>query len=194
MKTLNIYDFDGTLFDTSSALFLAYKEAYKVFDKKLTRSLWDEYFGHHVSRLNTAIGISDIQADGLKSMKYRLYPDRYIDIIQPIAEMVNSIDENNFNVICSQTDKSVVSKILNHFELSYLFNLVLDTSSVDGLRKPDPAIFLKAINHFKNRIDKVNIYEDSEVGLEAAKATKEISKIPVSVFHVSLKTNIIEVV
>ena len=57
--------------------------------------------------------------------------------------------------------------ILNQFGLVDLFDLILTHDDISK-SKPDPEGFLKAMDYFDAKPTETIIFEDSEVGLEAA--------------------------
>ena len=61
-----------------------------------------------------------------------------------------------------------VRDILNYFEVNDYFDLILSQEDVT-FKKPSPEGFLKAIELAKVSINDVLIFEDSDVGIEAAK-------------------------
>jgi len=75
-------------------------------------------------------------------------------------------------VIAIVTTASIrnVRDILNYFEVHNSFDFIISQEDVT-LKKPSPEGFLKAIEFAKVSIDDVLIFEDSDVGIEAAKSS-----------------------
>ena len=70
--------------------------------------------------------------------------------------------------LVTTASKANCDDILNHFQLTELFDLVLTHDDIIH-SKPDPEGFLKAMAHFGALPEDTIIFEDSDVGLEAAK-------------------------
>ena len=62
----------------------------------------------------------------------------------------------------------MVEQILNRFELSKFFNLIVGEEQVEN-HKPDPEAFLLALNYFSIANSEALVFEDSRAGLIAAK-------------------------
>ena len=66
-----------------------------------------------------------------------------------------------------QHQKRTVGTFLKQFEITDLFDLVLTHDDIMN-SKPNPEGFLKAMEYFEATPEETIIFEDSDVGLEAA--------------------------
>ena len=66
--------------------------------------------------------------------------------------------------------KKNTDDIIDHFGVAKEFDFVITQEDISK-PKPDPEGFMKAIEHFNMDVKNVYIYEDSDVGVEAARRT-----------------------
>ena len=70
----------------------------------------------------------------------------------------------------STASKENTNDILQKFAIEDLFDLILTHDDI-AKSKPDPEGFLKAMEAFDSKPEECIIFEDSEVGIEAADKT-----------------------
>ena len=170
-----ITDFDGTLFDTFEANYFAYKEAIaKNTGVELTKDMYRECFGLRFKEFMKRIGITDVvYMDKIKKDKAKLYPN-YFDMIAPNFELIAflwTMRKNNLRIaIASTASRENLTNILHHFGLINLFDdIVAGENVVNG--KPDPEVYIFTMRKLGLNPDEVLIFEDSEVGIQAAQAS-----------------------
>ena len=170
-----ITDFDGTLFDTFEANYFAYKEAIaKNTGVELTKDMYKECFGLRFKEFMKRIGITNfISMDKIKKDKAKLYPN-YFDMIYPnhtLIAFLTTMRKNNLKIaIASTASRENLINILQHFGIIHLFDdIVTGESVVNG--KPDPEVYIFTMSRLGLSPDEVLIFEDSEVGIQAAQAS-----------------------
>ena len=175
---LAIFDLDGTLFDTEEIHFLSYQKALQEVRIELDREYFSEKCsGRHYKAFLSVIletkGLADeSQIEAVHDRKIELY-----------AELIHTARENCFlfdvitaikpeyYIACATTaSKKNVMGILNAYKRTELFDLILTQEDVVKA-KPDPEAFLRAASHFQIPISEAVIFEDSETGLSAARAS-----------------------
>ena len=169
-----ITDFDGTLVNTFEANWKAYERAFS--EEGLSISL-EEYKGIYGMRFDDfmrTVGITDVDAaKRIRDLKTLYYPD-FFDKIVPnkrlIDELVNFRRAGGKTAIASTARKENLMNVLEYFQLSELFDLIYSADDVKK-GKPNPEIYLKTMQQLGAAPEETLIYEDSEVGVQAAAAS-----------------------
>ncbi len=168
---LAIFDLDGTLFNTDEVNFLAYREAMKPFSTELDHDTFiNKYNGMHYKVFGPEVMGSTEHLEEVHDAKKKLYADylSYARINSHLFDVIKGIRDNYLIALVTTASKKNTEDILEHFKVSELFDLVITQENISK-PKPDPEGFLKAMEYFKISPEKVYIYEDSEVGIEAAR-------------------------
>ncbi len=169
-----ITDFDGTLVDTFDANFHAYEEAFRVNGLVITRSQYRDCFGLRFDAFMQYMGISD---DNLKSRikkeKARVYPSYFNSLIpnKPLIAFIRKARLAGIKTaIASTAQRENLMNVLNYLLLTDLFDEIIAGMGVKQ-GKPAPEIYLKAMDILKVSPEETLIFEDSEVGLQAAESS-----------------------
>lgn len=172
---LAIFDLDGTLFDTKDTNFSSYKEALKNYGFDLNYDYFCKFcngryyldFLPNISTTNKEI-LENIHK--LKKDLYHLYLDKSI----PNKHLFNIIElikkDYKIAIVTTASYKNTLD-ILNAFNVKEKFDLVITKEDVKET-KPNPEGFFKAMEYFNSNPEETIIFEDSEVGLQAAELTK----------------------
>ncbi len=173
-KALLIFDFDGTIADTSPL----HAEAFS----RTLRPLGLEPDYESIAGLKTsdalrkcwganADGPSDQEIDCLVRTKQSIVRDLITEklIELPGVSRFLRLARPQFQLaIASSGSKGTVGLALEKLGLENMFSAVLCAEDVVNA-KPSPEIFLKALGQFSRRREEAIIFEDSESGLTAAK-------------------------
>lgn len=173
IKTI-ITDFDGTLVDTFEANLRAYQKAYQYVGLDITSEKYKECFGYRFERLMTATGVFDeATANKIKEAKKEFYP-QYFSYLKPnhaLIELITSFKAmGGKTAIASTARKENLINVVNYLGLADKFDLIYAGMDVKQ-GKPSPEIYLKAMEALNVNPEDVLIFEDSPVGVEAAKAS-----------------------
>jgi HAD superfamily hydrolase (TIGR01509 family) len=174
MIKLIVTDFDGTLVDTFEANFRAYQEAFDQVGITLTAEKYRECFGYRFDRFMSAMAINDDNtAIAIKEAKKNAYP-KYFEYLRPnktlISLLATAKDLGVKTAIASTARKENLMNAVNHLGIADNFDLIF--AGVDVKQgKPSPEIYLKVMEHFGIAPEETLIFEDSAVGIEAAKAS-----------------------
>lgn len=173
-KYLAIFDLDGTLFDTTDVNYYAYKTALEEFGFSLDRQYFLEkcFSLHYTKFLPLLCNKNSELTEKIHNRKKELYSN-YLSKAKMNNHLFNFIKliKSEYNIaIASTASKTNILAILEHFKVSNLFDLIIAQEDVSK-PKPDPQAFLDAIKYFNASSDNTVIFEDSEIGIEAAKAT-----------------------
>lgn len=195
---LLLLDFDGTLADTRQANTLAYLTALREAGYTLTETEYEtRYFGMRCNEFLTRYGIADpAERERLRMRKIELYP-RFFDTVrlnEPLWEFCRAFQRQGGRVwIVSTGSRANIDHVMRHLGIggpAETENAVgtpacgPDTSPndapngrVDGIlsgediaeSKPAPDSFLEAMRREGCTPAETLIFEDSEIGLEAAR-------------------------
>ena len=169
-----ITDFDGTLVDTFDANFHAYEESFRLNGLMITHSQYRDCFGLRFDAFMQQMGVSD---DDLKSRikkeKARAYPSYFSSLIpnEPLIAFIRKARLSGVKTaIASTAQRENLMNVLNYLQLADLFDEIIAGMGVKQ-GKPAPEIYLKAMAILKVSPEETLIFEDSEVGLQAAESS-----------------------
>jgi HAD superfamily hydrolase (TIGR01509 family) len=174
MIKLIVTDFDGTLVDTFEANLRAYQEAFHQVGITLTAEKYRECFGYRFDRFMSAMAICDEKtAIAIKEAKKAAYP-KYFEYLRPnkaLLSLIATAKELGIKTaIASTARKENLMNAVNYLGITDQFDLIF--AGVDVKQgKPSPEIYLKVMEYFDISPANTLIFEDSAVGIEAAKAS-----------------------
>lgn len=169
-----ITDFDGTLVDTFEANLHAYQKAFKEVGLKLTAQRYRECFGYRYDRFMQEMGVTDKTiADSIKELKKQYYPE-FFDRLKPNTTLINLIEGikamGGKTAIASTARKENLMNAISYLGIGHHFDLIF--AGVDVKKgKPDPEIYLKSMVALGVKPEDTLIFEDSDIGIEAAIAS-----------------------
>lgn len=174
---LCIFDVDGVLVNSRALHFPATQHALAEYDCNYSRDE-DEAFGTiptrqklHLLAEYGRIKYKDI--DNIWELKdhyaCELFEENII-INKEIKSIFSMLKDVGIKVaLASNARYSFLNKVIDKLDVREYVDLVLSAQSVTP--KPSPEIYLKAMNHFKVSPKDTLIFEDSEVGKQAAYAS-----------------------
>lgn len=175
MIKLIISDFDGTLVDTFDANYQAYQRAFSEVNLVLTKEDYRRCFGYRFERFMSAMNITDEQTiQNIRNSKRQHYPNffKYFTINTPLAELISTFHSNEGKTaIASTARRENLENALQYTNLSSMFDLILAGEEVEH-GKPSPEIYEKVMQKMNVLPEETLIFEDSEVGILSAKASK----------------------
>lgn len=172
-KYLALFDLDGTLFDTGEVNYHAYKDALQEYGISLDR----EYFvtkcnGRHYTEFIPVIMGTREYLEPIHKAKKAAYAKNLSKarVNTHLLEMIRVMRQTYHTAVVTTASKKNTTDILSYFNCEYLFDLIITQEDITKV-KPDPEGFLKAMEHFSCDRSHTVIFEDSDVGIRAAKAT-----------------------
>lgn len=195
---LILLDFDGTLVDTRRANARAYVETLREAGYAMTEEEYAaRHFGVRCPEFLRSIGIDDpAEIDRLRRRKIELYP-RYFDLVtlnRPLWEFCQQFRAQGGRVwIVSTGSRANIDNAMRHLgiagpqavrrletpdeDTSRKGERLPEENAVDGIlsgadvarSKPAPDCFLEAMRREGCTPRETLIFEDSEIGLEAAR-------------------------
>lgn len=172
---LILLDFDGTLASTEEANMEAYVAALAEEGITLDRNDYRRrYFGMRCPEFLREIGITnDIDIDRIRRRKIALYPTFFdsVQLNKPLWNFVQAFRAQGGRAwIVSTGQRDNIYNAMRHLGIEGKVDGVI--TSLDVVEpKPSPEAFLKAMDIEGVSPAETLIFEDSAVGLEAAKAS-----------------------
>ena len=170
---LAIFDLDGTLFDTREVNYYAYRDALSEFGIELDRDYFvTECNGRHYTEFLPFImgGTKYIEeVHQAKKNAYKVNLDK-ARINRHLFEMIKIMQPVYHIAIVTTASMKNVLDILAYFGSEKWFEYMITQEDIERV-KPDPQGFDMAMKHFGAVPERTVIFEDSEVGIQAAEAT-----------------------
>ena len=156
---LLIVDFDGTLVDTFRANFMAYQEAFNQVGLALKEVDYRHCFDPVVTQK-------------ISEFKGNCYPDffRYFKVNNSLLAILKTFhNAGGKTAIASTACRKNLEKALQYIEVTDIFDLILAGEEVRQ-GKPSPEIYRTVLRHFSMQPNEALVFEDSEVGVQAAQS------------------------
>ncbi len=169
-----IFDLDGTLADTMPYHFKGWKKACEKYgahiDTKFLRKhtgspgwiIADEIIKN--CGLNGSVTIEEIMNEKLKEF-YRLLP--FIRPIEPVTDIVKNYYGVLPMAVGTGGHRDAVEKTLEVTGLRKYFDIIVTANDVDSF-KPHPETFLRCAELMNVKPEFIEVFEDAELGIEAA--------------------------
>ena len=169
-----ITDFDGTLVDTFEANFKAYQKSFEDAGLVLTQEEYKRCFGLRFDRFMEELGILDRSIiEQIKEAKKHYYPN-FFNLLKPnipLIELVRTFHvSGGRTALASTARKENLIKVLDYLAINNIFDVIYAGFDV-VCGKPSPEIYLKTMDAIGKRAEETLIFEDSAIGLAAAKAS-----------------------
>ena len=170
---LLLLDFDGTLADTRRANTLAYIDALAEEGYELSEEVYlRKYFGMRCAEFLRDIGYTrEEDIDRIRRRKIEIYPNYFntVRLNKPLLEFAKDFRAQGGKVwIVSTGHHDNVTNAMHYFGIENEFDGILTSEDVEHT-KPAPDCFLKAMDIEGVTPAETIIFEDSEIGLEAAR-------------------------
>jgi beta-phosphoglucomutase family hydrolase len=171
-----IFDLDGTLVNTMPLHYVAWRDTLREFG--LNRDLDEELFyslggvpAVKVADIFNRHHGTDFEPIALREVKERrftaLLPEA--PLIAPVVEIARRVAKTHPVSVASGGPKDVVLETLVSRGLHMLFPVVVAADDVQH-GKPAPDTFLLAARHMNVPADQCLVFEDAELGIQAAEA------------------------
>lgn len=172
---LIITDFDGTLVDTFQANLKAYQEAFSEAGLSLSEEQYRQCFGFRFERFMQAMGVVDDQnAQKIRQIKGDVYP-KYFEVLkvnEPLLNFIRLFRAHGVKTaVASTARRKNLINALTHIGAVNDFDMILAGEDVIN-GKPNPEIYNTVMEHFGASPTETLIFEDSQVGIDAAQAAQ----------------------
>ncbi|HEY2456076.1 MAG TPA: HAD-IA family hydrolase, partial [Candidatus Acidoferrum sp.] len=178
-----LFDCDGTIVDSMPLHYMAWKKALAEWNCTLEERLFYALGGTPVAEivalLNEKHGLS-MPVEGVSTRKESLYME-LLPQLKSVAEVVEHIDAQHgripFAVVSGSTRESVMAS-LSSLKLLEKFDVMVCAGEYKK-SKPDPECFLLAAAKLGVAPEACLVFEDTEMGIQAATAARMASvKVP----------------
>jgi HAD superfamily hydrolase (TIGR01509 family) len=174
-----IFDFDGLILDTETPEYTVWQAIYREHGFELPHDEWGKIIGGYgISDFDAADHLSLLSQGRLDAVSLR---DRHrqesaaITLAQPVLpgvlEIIHEAKRLGLKVaIASSSPHSWVDNHAKRLGIFHLFDKVICADDVAaGRTKPNPDLFLKALDQLQVRKEAAVVFEDSPNGVLAAK-------------------------
>jgi HAD superfamily hydrolase (TIGR01509 family) len=172
-----IFDFDGTIIDTETAWYVAFREAYKEHGVELTEAFYSQCVGTDLNNFNPYeyliteknlpidrdVFRNDIQLRHSKLMEQ--------EKIRPgVLEYLEAAKDAGLRIgLASSSPMKWVEKYLNQLNIRDYFECIRTSDHVTNV-KPDPELYLQTLDCLQVKAQEAVAIEDSLHGARAAAA------------------------
>ncbi len=171
MKKLALFDLDGTLFNTNDVNYYSYSTALKEKGYDIDY----EYYCNFCNGRHYTVFIPKIVSDNevieyVHNRKKELYSN-FLDkaiVNEHLFNIIKCIKKDYYCVVVTTASKKNTLDILRYYDKEKYFDLILTSDDIKK-SKPDPEGFLIAMEKYNIDGSNTIIFEDSEVGIEAAR-------------------------
>lgn len=175
---LAMFDFDGTLFNTEPLIYFAYKKAieenYYLFDvtvEEFRKKANGKTYRNWLPLFFEEMKKEDIEK--IHNRKNEIY-QQYLELIKPnhsLFSLIETMKPFYYIGLMTTSNRKNVDTVLNLFDKYELFDYIITVEDVEK-EKPDPECYIKGMEHFNIPPENTIIFEDSPVGIQAARASK----------------------
>ncbi len=168
-----IFDCDGTLIDSMPAHYVAWRATLDAVGIDFPEQRFYELAGTPTDRIIELLANEQsiaVDVDGLAQRKELAYLDG-LDRIAPIPSVVNVVRENIGRLpmaVASGGFRDVVLRQLAQIGLQNVFDAIVCAEDTTR-HKPHPDVFLEAARRLGVAPELCCVYEDADLGLEAAR-------------------------
>lgn len=169
-----VFDFDGLILDTETAWYNIFCEIYREHGVEVSIREWAEYVGTHfdpythleqltkrqVDRGNLQKRVHESHVAGMEQTALRPGVETYLQTAKRLGLKIG---------LASSSNQSWVVGFLQKFDLLPYFECVRTSDFVKNV-KPDPELYLQALEHLGVFGSEAIAFEDSVNGMKAAKS------------------------
>lgn len=170
-KLLVMTDMDGTLFDTFEVNYLAYQEALKQNGLSLSRLQFEKFYGRHYKDFLAELAGDQAElVEKIHAYKKQVY-GTYLSKTKRndmLCRILDGLKGQAVLVLVTTASRKNVDDILEYFGMQQYFDQVVTQEDVTRV-KPDPECYEMVMKTYGAKPDQCVIFEDSEVGICAAR-------------------------
>ncbi|PGS53480.1 HAD family phosphatase [Bacillus sp. AFS041924] len=168
-----IFDFDGLIVDTESVWFEAYKEVLLRYDVELTLQKFSEVVGTSDEVLFNYIDSNlkePIEKEMIEQLAKELVDEKLLEPVlrESVEDYLIAAKNAGLHIgLASSSSREWVESFLKKLNIYEYFSVIKTKDDVTKV-KPDPELYLKAIEEIGVQVTKAIAFEDSLNGLIAA--------------------------
>jgi len=174
-----IFDFDGLILDTETPEVLVWQSIYREHGFELPIEEWEKTIGGYgISNFDAAEHLSRLASGGPDPASLRARHRKEADpiihaspMMPGVTDMIEQAKGAGMDIaIGSSSPHAWVDSHIHRLGIFHHFSHVICADDVEsGRTKPNPDIYLKALDQLKVRNDEVVVLEDSPNGVLAAR-------------------------
>jgi HAD superfamily hydrolase (TIGR01509 family) len=174
-----IFDFDGLILDTETPEVLVWQDIYREHGFELPVGEWAKTVGGYgISNFDPATHLADLSSEKLDiaalKLRYRQESDAIIHakaILPGVLEIIEEAKREGLKIaIGSSSPHAWVDAHVKRLGLhDYFHDIICSDDVPPGRTKPNPDIYLKALERLAVRNDAAVVFEDSPNGVLAAR-------------------------
>jgi len=187
-----IFDWDGTLADTRSAVVKGFQNVLASIGCFVTDRFIERRIG--IGAKNTFrqalearnMPFDEAKLDGLVKMKTEIQTGltKEVDLFEGAIELLDSLYGRVKMALATMSNRRVIDRLLLEKEVARYFEFVISVDEVSK-PKPDPEIFMRCAIELGTRPEDCAVIEDSIFGVEAAKrAMMKCIAVPTGAYSV----------
>ncbi|WP_419892356.1 HAD family hydrolase [Paenibacillus xylanexedens] len=170
-----IFDFDGLIVDTETPWYYAFRDIYEEHGVELGLELWSKNVGTSFEEFHPFLYLEHalqkkIDHDHIKLLseqKYEVYLGQAA-ILPGVYELLQSAREKGIQLaVASSSTRDWVHGYLQKLDIFDYFTVVHTSEDVKRV-KPDPELYLLALESLGIEASEAIVFEDSPNGLKAA--------------------------
>lgn len=172
-KKLAVFDLDGTLFDTTEVNYFSYRAAARECGYDIAHEEFVEVFvGKNYKEFLPVFGIENPE---IQEKIHEIKKEKYAGFLgkarknEQLFSMIKCMKKEYKIALATTASKKNACEILSCFGEQEEFDIFITQEDVKRL-KPDPECYLLAMEKAGVRAEETIIFEDSDVGLDAAMA------------------------
>jgi len=178
MLKLVIFDYDGLLVESEHIAYKAEKAILEKYHRKLTKELFIRYLGFsvrdtikgYIAQLNMPISAEDFLKE--RNAYLDLFLESELRLKPGANDLLKYFKQKNIkSVIASSGTIEYIEKGLDVLKIRPFFINITSVSEVDR-GKPQPDLFLKALEKNNTNANEAIVLEDAISGITAAKVAK----------------------
>ncbi len=185
-----IFDLDGTLADTMPVHFLAYKNILAEYGIHFTPELFATLAGipavGTIAKLNELFGkqmdpesVGHFKEQEYEKMMYKIKP------VEPVVELVHEYHKKLPMAVGTGGQKRLAWKTLKILNIESYFSILVSTDDISR-SKPDPETFLKCAELLNVEPKYCQVFEDGELGIQAAEKAGMMSTLVTDYYEVTI--------
>lgn len=185
-----IFDLDGTIADTMPVHFLAYKNVLSGYGIDFTPDLFATLAGipaiETIKKLNELFGTT-MNPEETGRYKEKEY-EKIMHKMKPVAPIVEIVKEYHGKLpmaVGTGGYKRLAWKSLEILELKDYFEIMVSGEDVEH-PKPHPETFLKCAARMGVMPEVCHVFEDGELGIQAARAAGMTSTLVTNYYEVTI--------
>jgi beta-phosphoglucomutase family hydrolase len=169
-----IFDLDGTLADTMPYHFKGWKVACQKFGAEIDTAFLRKHTGSpgwiiadellKICKLNKSVTVEQIMNEKLTEF-YKL--QHLVKAITPVVDIVKKYYGHLPMSIGTGGHREAVERTLKVTDLRKYFEIIITANDVENF-KPHPETFLKCAEMMNVEPEYIEVFEDAELGIEAA--------------------------